>query len=154
MRYVDQPTEVCSISRTVELAGDRWATLILRDLSNGVRRFDVLVRHLGIARDVLTRRLATLTAAGLVDKRPYRETGSRERHEYRLTEAGEDFVPVLVALMQWGDKHLAGPEGPPVTLYHADCGEPIAVQLRCAAGHVVPPGRAIRREFNPAAITS
>lgn len=151
MRYVDQPTDCCSIARTVALAGDRWSTLILRDMSNGVHRFGDLATHLGIARDVLTRRLNTLTDAGLVERRPYQEFGSRERHDYRLTAAGRDFVPVLIALMNWGDTHLAGPEGPPVRLYHADCGAPIATEIRCAAGHTVAPGRAIHREFNPAA---
>lgn len=152
MDYVDQPSEVCSIARTVALCGDRWTLLVLRDVSNGVRRFDELVGHLGIARDVLTRRLATLAEHGLVERRPYRQPGQRERVEYRLTQAGRDFVPVLIALMHWGDTHLAGPAGPAVTLRHADCGAPITVELRCAEGHTVHPGREIAREWNSRAI--
>lgn len=152
MDYVDQPSECCSIARTLALAGDRWSTLVLRDLSNGVRRFDDLVGHLGIARDVLTRRLAALTDAGLVRRDRYQEFGQRARSEYRLTEAGRDFIPVLIALMRWGDTHLAGPAGPPVRLTHAGCGAPVEVELRCAAGHRLRPGRDIHREFNPAAI--
>jgi DNA-binding HxlR family transcriptional regulator len=147
-----QPSEVCSIARTVAVAGDRWSVLVLRDVGAGVRRFDALVTHLGVARDVLSKRLATLVAEGLVERRGYREPGRRERYEYRLTDAGRDFVPVLVALMQWGDAHRATPAGPPITLRHAGCGEPIRAELHCAAGHQVQPGRDIVRELNPAAL--
>ncbi|HEX3791608.1 MAG TPA: helix-turn-helix domain-containing protein [Pseudonocardiaceae bacterium] len=152
MNEVDHPSEVCSVARTVALFGDRWSFLILRDIGNRVSRFDELIGHLGIARDVLSRRLGTLVDHGLVAKRPYREAGRRERVEYRLTDAGRDFVPVLVALMSWGDEHLPGPGGAPVTLSHEGCGEPVGLELRCAAGHVVRPGREIRRELNAAAV--
>ncbi|HEX3778077.1 MAG TPA: helix-turn-helix domain-containing protein [Pseudonocardiaceae bacterium] len=152
MDYADQPTDCCSIARTVSITGDRWMMLILRDLSNGLRRFDELIAHLGIARDVLTRRLVTLVAEGMVERRPYQEAGRRPRDEYRLTVKGRDFLPVLIALMHWGDAHLAGPSGPPVRLRHADCGAELQLQLRCAAGHELTPGRAVEREFNPAAL--
>jgi DNA-binding HxlR family transcriptional regulator len=148
----DQPSEICSIARTAAVAGDRWSLLVLRDVGGGVRRFDELVKHLGVARDVLSKRLATLVEAGLVERRAYREPGRRERQEYRLTDAGRDFVPVLIALMHWGDRYRATPAGPPVTLRHADCGEPLHLELRCAAGHEVAPGRAVERDVNPAAL--
>lgn len=144
--YADEPSDRCSIARTATLVGDRWTLLVLRDLSNGLRRFDQLAHHLGVARDVLTRRLAVLVDQGLVERRPYREAGQRERAEYRLTESGRDFVPVLIAYMQWGDRHLAGAEGPPVRLVHAGCDAPVRLHLRCDAGHEVTPGREVRRE--------
>jgi DNA-binding HxlR family transcriptional regulator len=109
--------------------------LILRDVANGVRRFDQLADHLGIARNVLSRRLATLTGAGLVTRTAYREAGSRERYEYRLSDSGRELIPILLALMGWGDRHLAGPDGPPALPVHARCGAPVRVSVTCEAGH-------------------
>src|SRR5262249_23495287 len=111
-------SEDCSIARTLALIGDRWTLLVLRDVSNGVRRFDDLVSHLGVARNVLTRRLAALVEAGLVKRTAYRADGARERHEYRLSHAGRELVPILLAMMAWGDRHLAGQEGLPVIPRH------------------------------------
>jgi DNA-binding HxlR family transcriptional regulator len=128
-------SETCSIARTLAVAGDRWTLLVLRDVANGVRRFDDLTSHLGIARNVLTRRLGALVDAGLVERSAYRVEGARERHEYRLSGAGRELVPILVAFMGWGDRHLAGPEGPPAVRVHADCGAPVRVSLTCDAGH-------------------
>lgn len=135
MQFAETDSRTCSIARTTELVGDAWSVLILRDLLNGVRRFDDLVAHLGIARNVLTRRLTTLTGAGLIRREPYRETGRRERFEYRPTAAARELRPVLLALMAWGDAHLAGPAGPPVLVEHEGCGAPVELHLRCAAGH-------------------
>ena len=132
-REVD--SSVCSIARTMELIGQPWTMLVLRDLFNGVRRFDELADHLGIARNVLTRRLATLVDAGLVEKRSYREPGQRARHEYRLTPAGRDLRPVLIAVMAYGDEHLAEEPGPPLRLEHAGCGGAVSVRLACSHGH-------------------
>lgn len=134
----------CSIARTAALVGDAWTMLVLRDLFNGIRRFDDLARHLHIARNVLTRRLAALTEAGLVTRVPYREPGMRERLEYRLTPAGRDLRPVLVAMLEFGDRHLAGPDGPPATVEHDGCGAPVHVELRCTAGHLVEPATRLR----------
>lgn len=128
-------SEVCSIARTLGLIGDRWSLLLLRDLSNGVRRFDDLAGHLGIARNVLSRRLAALTAAGLVERTAYRVEGARERHEYRLSAAGRELDPILLALMGWGDRNLAGTQGPPAVPRHRGCGEPVHVAVVCDAGH-------------------
>lgn len=133
--YSDYESDTCSIARTLELIGDRWTLLVLRDVANGVRRFDELAAHLGIARNILSGRLARLTDAGLVERKAYREPGARERREYRLSGAGGELVPVLLAFMAWGDRHLAGPEGPPAVVRHADCGAPITVSVTCAEGH-------------------
>jgi DNA-binding HxlR family transcriptional regulator len=128
----------CSIARTAQVLGDRWTVLVVRDLFNGVRRFDALQQHLGIARDILTKRLALLVDEGLVERRPYQVDGERARHEYVLTPAGRDLRPVLVALMDWGDQHRPGPDGPPMSLQHRDCGAPIHAHLTCDAGHEIP----------------
>jgi DNA-binding HxlR family transcriptional regulator len=134
MQWTDYDSQTCSIARTVDVLGDRWTTLILRDLFNGVHRFEDLHRHLNIARDILTKRLKTLVAVGVLDKVAYRESGARTRHEYRLTEAGTDLRPVLVALLDWGDQHLAGPNGPPMALRHG-CGATVRARLICEHGH-------------------
>jgi DNA-binding HxlR family transcriptional regulator len=133
--YDEYESGVCSIARTLEQVGDRWAILILRDISNGVRRFDRLADHLGIARNILSRRLATLAEFGLVTRTAYRDEGSRERHEYHLSEAGVELIPILLAFMGWGDRHLAGPDGPPALAVHARCGAPVRVSVICEAGH-------------------
>lgn len=133
--YLAYDSETCSIARTLALIGDRWTLLVLRDVANGVRRFDDLASHLGIARNVLSKRLAGLVDAGLVVRSAYQVEGSRERQEYRLSPAGRELVPILVAFMGWGDRHLAGPEGPPAVPVHADCGAPVRVSLTCEAGH-------------------
>src|SRR5215472_7234603 len=95
--YSAYESDTCSIARTLALVGDRWTLLVLRDVANGVRRFDELASHLGIARNVLSHRLAQLADAGLVDRTAYREPGARERREYRLSGAGRELMPILVA---------------------------------------------------------
>jgi len=135
--WQDYESGSCSIARAVESLGDRWTILILRDLFNGVHRFDDLLDHLGVSRDVLTRRLAVLLDEGLVERRPYREAGRRARADYHLTPAGRDLQPVLVALLQWGDAHRAGADGPPTRLEHRDCGGEVGIRLTCSEGHDV-----------------
>jgi DNA-binding HxlR family transcriptional regulator len=137
MRWADYDSRTCSVARTVEVLGDRWTLLVLRDIFNGIRRFDELSGHLGIARDVLTKRLATLVDEGLIRRQPYQEPGSRTRYEYRLTDAGRDLRPVLLALIAWGDRYRAEPDGPPAQLFHAECGAPVRVEVRCEAGHEI-----------------
>src|ERR1700712_4671370 len=109
MTWSDYDSATCSIARTAQLLGDRWTVLVVRDLFNGVRRFDELQSHLGVARDILTKRLALLVDEDLVERRAYRIAGERARHEYALTPAGRELRTVLVALMDWGDQHRAGP---------------------------------------------
>jgi DNA-binding HxlR family transcriptional regulator len=127
--------ENCSIAATLQIVGEKWTLLVLREAFFGVTRFAEFHRALGCARNVLSARLKTLVEEGLLFQRPYREPGSRIRHEYHLTEKGLDLFPVLVALMQWGDRWSADAAGPQVALSHRDCGQPACVELRCAAGH-------------------
>lgn len=147
--YNAYDSETCSIARTLALIGDRWTLLILRDLSNGVRRFDDLVTHLGIARNVLSRRLAALSDGGLVTRTAYRIDGARERQEYRLTHAGRDLVPILLAVMAWGDRHLSAQDGPPAVPRHVDCGERVRVSVMCEAGHELGDRPRLRIEPGP-----
>jgi DNA-binding HxlR family transcriptional regulator len=118
----------CSIARTLQLIGDRWTILILRDAFRGVRRFDGFAEDLGIARNLLADRLARLVEHGILEKVPYNERP--RRYEYRLTERGLDLSPALVAFMRWGDKHLVEDE-PPVVLVHRSCGHPLDQVFVC-----------------------
>jgi DNA-binding HxlR family transcriptional regulator len=145
----DYESDTCSIARTLALIGDRWTLLVLRDVANGVSRFDELASHLGIARNVLSRRLATLTGTGLLVRSAYREPGERERHEYRLSGAGRELVLVLLAFMNWGDRHLAGPEGPPAVARHADCGARVRITVTCEEGHELGDRPRLRLEPGP-----
>jgi DNA-binding HxlR family transcriptional regulator len=113
-------SQQCSVARTLELVGERWTLLIIRDAFLGVRRFGDFADRLGIARNVLQDRLERLVEAGILVKVPYQERPLR--HEYRLTEMGRDLWPSIVALLQFGDKHLAPEAGPPMLLLHKDCG--------------------------------
>ncbi|GAB4101140.1 helix-turn-helix domain-containing protein [Micromonospora taraxaci] len=150
---LDWSVENCTIARAMEILGERWTLVVLREVFTGVRRFDDMRVRTGIPRQVLTNRLANLVEQGVLSREPYREPGSRVRHEYRLTEKGLDLWPVLVAVLGWGDRHLADAEGPPLTVVHRDCDAPVRVELRCADGHdvermrdVVPrPGPGARR---------
>ncbi|BAW09721.1 winged helix-turn-helix transcriptional regulator [Nocardia seriolae] len=103
-----------------------------------MRRFDAIQEATGASRAILVARLRGLTQAGVLERVEYREPGARTRHEYRLTPAGRELQPVLTALMQWGDKHLASPAGPPLTVTHTDCGATVRATLRCEHGHVLP----------------
>ena len=147
----DLDSATCSIARTVALIGQPWTLLVLRDLFNGMRRFDDLAEHLGIARNVLTRRLAGLVEAGLVERTRYREAGQRARFEYRLTPAGRDLRPVLLALMAYGDAHFAEPAGPPLLVEHRDCGGAVRVLLECSNGHPIEPATRLTSTFGPGA---
>jgi DNA-binding HxlR family transcriptional regulator len=110
-RFHDWP---CSVARTVDLLGDWWTPLVLRECFYGVRRFDDFQGRLGIGRNVLTERLGRLVGEGLLAKVPYQERPVR--HEYRLTDKGRDFFGVIAAMLRWGDDWLAGEAGPPVEL--------------------------------------
>lgn len=118
----------CSIAGTLDVIGDRWSILILRDAFRGVRRFDELQADLGIARNVLADRLTKLVCQGVLTRQQYSERPPR--FEYRLTPKGVDLSPALVALMRWGDKHLADGE-PPLTLLHEACGHPLDQTFVC-----------------------
>ena len=140
---LDYDTANCAIGAATAIIGERTTFLVLREIFGGVRRFDDIQRRTGAPRQVLSDRLARLVLEGLLRKVPYQQNGQRSRHEYRLTDKGLDLYPVLVALMQWGDRYEGDPAGPPILLTHRDCGEPIRLQLSCDAGHVVPSAREV-----------
>jgi DNA-binding HxlR family transcriptional regulator len=135
MEWLEYDSDTCSAARALQVLGDRWTMLVLREVFNGVRRFDDISAHIGVARDVLTRRLNTLVDEGVLTRVPYREPGTRTRYEYRLTQAGIDLRPVLLALMAWGDRYRADATGVPGIVVHADCGEPVHLTMECEAGH-------------------
>jgi len=138
-----------SVGRALDLVGERWSLLILREAFFGVRRYGEFARNLAIPRPTLSARLKTLVDAGVlerVDPVP----------EYVLTRAGRDLFGAVVTLMQWGDRHLAGPDGPPILLRHQDCGEITETYVACrhcggeiAADRVTPePGPAYVSEVD------
>jgi len=118
----------CSVAKTLELVGERWTVLILRETYFGRRRFDEMAEHLGIARNVLTARLQRLVEEGVLTKVAYQERP--ERFEYRHTEKGLDLWPVLISLLQFGDRYYA-PDGPPLVLTHSDCGGAVDAHRTC-----------------------
>jgi DNA-binding HxlR family transcriptional regulator len=141
--------QTCSIARAMEILGERWTFLILREAFYGVRRFSDMQRNLGIARNILSTRLQTLVAAGILERRLYHS--EPERYEYRLTEAGRDLYPAIVTLMRWGDKHLQGELGPPVVLRHNLCGHEADPLLVCAHCREELRSRDVTPERGPAA---
>jgi DNA-binding HxlR family transcriptional regulator len=149
-------SQQCSIASTLEVVGERWSLLILREVFLGVHRFDEIQADLGIARNVLDTRLRRLVEQGVLEKRLYQQRPPRS--EYVLTEKGLDLWPAMVALMQWGDRH-ASPAGPPVLLEHRgcggavndhriceSCGKPLArTEVRAVAGPGARPDHPLRR---------
>lgn len=135
MQWLDVDTDNCSIKRTLGVIGEKWTIVVLREAFNGVRRFDQIRAHTGIAESLLADRLRTLVTAEILEPVPYQEPGHRRRREYRLTGKGLDLYPVIIALLQWGDRYLADPEGPSVVVTHRDCGQPVEAAVTCAAGH-------------------
>jgi DNA-binding HxlR family transcriptional regulator len=121
--------QVCSVARALEAVGDRWTMLVIREAFKGVRRFDDFQERLGVARNVLSDRLTRLVDDGILEKRRYQERP--ERFEYRLTSKGVDLFPVLMSLMNWGDRHAPDPGGPPMTVLHKGCGGRIDDRLLC-----------------------
>jgi DNA-binding HxlR family transcriptional regulator len=119
----------CSIAKSLELIGERWTMLIVREVFLGNRRFDEMAARLDIARNVLTSRLSRLVDEGVLTKVRYQERP--ERFEYRLTEKGIDLWPVIVSLLQFGDRYYA-PDGPPVVLRHKGCGGEVDAHRTCA----------------------
>jgi DNA-binding HxlR family transcriptional regulator len=128
----------CTLAGALDVVTTRSAFLILREAFYGTTRFDDFAERVGISEPVTAARLRELVDDGLLEREDYREPGQRTRRSYRLTEKGAGLFPALAALMQWGDRWLDD-DGGPVELRHRDCGEPVAVELRCAAGHTVTP---------------
>jgi DNA-binding HxlR family transcriptional regulator len=141
--------ENCTIGRAMDILGEKWTILVLREVFVGIRRFEDMRVRTNIPRQVLTNRLATLVEQGLLRREPYQEPGARSRDEYRLTQKGLDLYPVLLALLEWGDRYLGDPDGSPITMTHRDCGGTVRAELRCEHGHPLEP-RAIRPQPGPA----
>ncbi|TSI19440.1 helix-turn-helix domain-containing protein [Brevibacterium aurantiacum] len=141
MDWLDFDTADCSIQKTLDVIGEKWTVLILREAFNGVRRFDQIRDHVGVSDPVLSDRLRKLVTAGVLTAKPYREVGQRARKEYRLTDKGLDLYPVMISLLRWGDRHGGGQDdgsgGPPLEVLHRDCGEPVKAVVECAAGHPI-----------------
>ena len=135
MRAADLAEQDCSIARPASLLGDRWTLVILRQCFNGIKRFEDFQETLGISRSLLSERLGRLVEAGVLRREPYKDA-VRTRDRYRLTEKGADLFPVIVSLMQWGNRWLSDTGGP-AELLHRGCGAVVHAELRCEHGHAV-----------------
>lgn len=119
----------CSIARTIDVLGDPWTPLVLREAFYGIRRFDEFQQELGIARNTLADRLGRLVDEGVLERQLY--TSEPKRYEYLLTEKGRDFFAVISAMNRWGDDWLSGEPGPPVIYHHETCGNDTQVEVVC-----------------------
>jgi DNA-binding HxlR family transcriptional regulator len=136
------------VARTLEVVGERWTLLIVRDALTGVSRFDHFRRRLGVAASVLKVRLDRLVAAGVLERSPYQRRPFR--YDYRLTAKGRELALVILSLMSWGDRHLVGDEGPPKTARHDGCGGRVTLQLTCLGCHTpVTPDDVVTRRTAP-----
>jgi len=147
----DSPTSDCSIQRTLDVIGDRWTLLILRDIFRGVRRFSRIQSDLGIAKNLLTDRLNALVEAEIVAKTPYQDRPVR--HEYVLTPKGRALSPSLVALMRWGDEWCVSGDAP-TELYHEACGTRVELQPWCTSCNEPVPPSSIRSRPGPGRTSS
>lgn len=123
------PGQVCSIARSLEIIGERWTLLILRDAVLGLQRFEDFQESLGIASNVLTSRLKLLCDENVLQRSP--DEQRRGRPKYTLTDKGRELAPTLVMLMKWGDRHYPAPGGPPRLTLHSGCGGNVGLDLRC-----------------------
>jgi DNA-binding HxlR family transcriptional regulator len=130
MPYRPFPDQHCSIAAALEVLGERWTLLVMREVLLGRRRFGEIRRHVGVAPNILSDRLQTLVEHGLLERRPL--DGEADGHEYALTRKGADVSPVLVALLQWGDRHATPGGGPPRVLVHTACGHDADPRLHCS----------------------
>ncbi|RHW24709.1 transcriptional regulator [Nocardioides immobilis] len=141
----------CTVGRTIAILGERSTLLVIREMVNGIRRFEDIRVRTAIPRQTLADRLRLLVEHGILRKEPYQAHGQRARHEYRLTDKGLALYPVLIAMAQWGDRYLADPEGPSVRFEHRDCGAKVDVTLTCANGHEVSDPRHVIPQPGPGA---
>lgn len=148
MRWQELDQEPCSLARTLAVIGDRWTLLVLRDAFLGVRRFEEFQSRLGITRHVLSDRLGKLVAYSVLEKRVYQERPRRQ--EYRLTERGRELHPVILHLVQWGDRHLADERGAPLFHMHRQCGHRLQARMTCADCGEEVDARDVRVAMNPA----
>ena len=131
------PLAQCSVARTLALIGDHWTLLILREAFYGVSRFEAIQADLAIPRSILSQRLRTLVKHEIIQRTSYRLAGQRTRFAYELTGKGRALLPVLIGLMEWGDKYVPFKETPALLVAHAECGAYVSTQLICANGHRV-----------------
>lgn len=130
------PLDDCGLARAVTVIGDRWTLLVLREAHYGVTRFDEMRADLEIPKAALSSRLKGLVDEELLERRPYREEGSRTRDEYVLTPKGRALLPALIALMQWGDRYASTGA---LRFHHAGCGGTVTARLVCDCGHLAEP---------------
>ncbi|MEV6380073.1 helix-turn-helix domain-containing protein [Streptomyces sp. NPDC051773] len=136
---LDRDTSNCSIARTLEVVGEKWTILILREVWYGSSRFSEFERVLGCPRNLLSARLRMLVEEGILATETYKEPGSRSRPKYVITPKGMDLVPAVMGLLQWGDRYRADPEGPAMLSRHRGCGAHVDARIRCDRGHAVQP---------------
>jgi DNA-binding HxlR family transcriptional regulator len=134
---LDRDVSNCSIARTLEVVGEKWTILILREIFYGSSRFTDFEHVLGCPRNLLAQRLRMLVDEGILATETYKEPGSRSRPKYVITPKGMDLVPAVLGLLQWGDRYRADPEGPAVLSRHTGCGGHVSVQLHCDRDHHV-----------------
>jgi DNA-binding HxlR family transcriptional regulator len=145
----DYAGQACSIARALEVIGERWTVLIVRDVFLGLGRFDDIQADLGIARNVLASRLDRLIETGVLEKALYQQRPPR--YEYGLTDKGRDLWPVLLELVQWGDRHAPGPDGPPVIYRHRECGGALTSGRHCEECGTLVERRDVMLEAGPGA---
>jgi DNA-binding HxlR family transcriptional regulator len=147
----DYPGQVCSIAKALEVVGERWTLLIVRDVMNGSRRFDELQEGLGVARNVLSARLQRLIGEDILERRAYQQ--GPERFEYFLTEKGLSLWPALIALLNWGDRYSPDPQGPPMSIVHKECGGRVSDRGICESCGKLLHARDARAIPSPALLT-
>ena len=152
MRHDALATAPCAIARSVAALGERWTFVILRQAFQGARRFEDFQQGTGIARNILTDRLKSLVEHGVLERRPYAEHPGRTLYEYRLTAKGRDLYPILVTLMQWGNRYGGFDAGPPLELVHKSCGHVTDPRLVCSeCGEELTPRSTVARTPDTAA---
>jgi DNA-binding HxlR family transcriptional regulator len=139
----------CSLARSLDVAGEWWTPMIVRDVWMGVRRFDDIQHNLGLSRKVLADRLNTLVREGVLERRPYQERP--QRHEYVLTDKGKELMEVFLALIAWGDRWTAEEVGPPMLFRHKRCGEVTRAEVICSRCGEPLHAREVRIEPGPGA---
>ena len=138
----------CSVARTLDLIGDKWTLLVLREAFYGTRRFDEFHSAIGCARSILSDRLSKLVQNGILYQTEYHEEGQRRRFEYGLTEKGNELLNILVALKQWGDRWTFGKNGSPYNLYHRGCRAKVKSNILCENGHILDSSRDMVLQVN------
>jgi DNA-binding HxlR family transcriptional regulator len=130
MQRTDFGAMACSIARTMDVIGEPWSPLVLRNIYIGITRFEALQASLGISRKVLAERLRWLVDKGVLERREY--SAAPRRYEYVLTQQGTELCDLLLVMVRWGDRWLAGEAGPPVLYRHHACGQISHVELSCS----------------------